>query len=97
MGTPTPKIVRLLGILKNHQVIILIDSGSTHNFGDTELATLLGILPKDEGAINVRVVNGQEVVSLSRSRDVNIKMAGSMFQVDLYVLPLAGCDVVLGI
>lgn len=28
-GTPTPKTMRLLGVLKNQQVIILIDSGST--------------------------------------------------------------------
>jgi hypothetical protein len=31
MGTPTPRTIRLLGFLKNHKVIVLIDSGSTHN------------------------------------------------------------------
>lgn len=81
----------------NHQVIILIDSGSTLNFLDAKLVVIIGSQTKGQDAIKVRVANGQEIVSPGNSRDVNIKMQGSIFQVDLYILPLASCDVVLGI
>jgi hypothetical protein len=76
-GTPTPKTMRLIGVLKNQQVIILIDSGITHNFLDSKLATLLGVMPKNEEEIQLKVANGQEIVSLGRSEDVSIKMHGT--------------------
>jgi len=96
-GTPSPKTMRIVGFLRLHQVIILIDSGSTHNFVDAKLAATLGIQPQPQEGIRVQVANGQEVVSPGRSREVEIKMQGSVFRSSLFILPLAGCDVVLGI
>jgi hypothetical protein len=96
-GTPTPKTMRLIGVLKNQQVIILIDSGSTHNFLDSKLAALLGLMPKSEEVIRVKVANGQEIVSSGRNDGVPLKLQGTQFHIDFFVLPLAGCDVVLGI
>jgi hypothetical protein len=42
-GTPAPKTMPIVGFLRFSQVIILIDSGSTHKFIDTKLANTLGI------------------------------------------------------
>jgi len=36
IGTPSPKTMRIVGILRYQQVIILIDYGSTHSFLDTK-------------------------------------------------------------
>jgi hypothetical protein len=44
-GSPNPKTMRVVGLLRFHQVVILIDSGSTHNFVDTKLGATLGIRP----------------------------------------------------
>jgi hypothetical protein len=96
-GTPSPKTMRIFGFLRLHQVIVLIDSGSTHNFVDAKLAATLGIQPQPHEGIRVQVANGQEIVSPGRSREVEIKMQGSVFRSRLFILPLAGCDVVLGI
>lgn len=94
-GTPTPKTMRLIGRSLNHKVIVLIDSGSTHNFVDVHLANLLGIQPKGQEAIKVRIANGQEVTSSGKSSVTTLKLQGTDFGV--YVIPLAGCDLVLGI
>jgi hypothetical protein len=74
---------------------VLIDSGSTHNFVDVHLAALLGIQPKGQDAIKVRIANGQKVTSLGKSSHTPLKFQGIEFVVQLYVLPLA--DLVLGI
>jgi hypothetical protein len=42
-GTPSPKTMRIVGFIRFHRVIVLIDSGSTHNFVDAKLAASLGI------------------------------------------------------
>jgi len=66
-GTPTPKTMRVVGTMKGQQVIVLVDSGSTHNFLDEKLATLLGVKPEGQGAIKVKVANGRKVHSPGKS------------------------------
>lgn len=58
---------------------------------------MLGITSTSKDAIKVRTSNGQKINSPWRSRDRTLKMQGNVFKVDLYIMPLAGCDVVLGI
>jgi hypothetical protein len=45
----------------------------------------------------VRIANGQEVTSPGKCSDLSLRMQGTEFVVGLYILPMAGCDVVLGI
>jgi hypothetical protein len=96
-GTPTPKTMRIVGFIKNQQVVILIDSGSTHNFLDESLARTLGIHSNGQDTIRVKIANGQELTSPGQSRETKVKMQGHIFSMDFYLLSLAGCDVVLGI
>jgi hypothetical protein len=96
-GTPNEKTMRLLGILRGQQVIILIDSGSTHNFVDEHVVKRMGLSSTKKEVIKVRIANGQQISSPGKCQDLSLKMQGTVFQVDLYALPLAGCDVVLGI
>jgi hypothetical protein len=76
---------------------VLIDSRSTNNFLYVNLDALLGIKPNGQEAIKVRIANGQEVISPGKSSNISLRLQGTKFLVDLCVLPLAGCDVVLGI
>jgi hypothetical protein len=89
--------MRIVGVLRNQQVIILIDLGSTHNFVDAKLAEVLGIVSTSRDAIKVRIANSQIISSLGKNHDVTVKMQGNLFKMDLYILPLAGCGIVLGI
>jgi len=96
-GSPSPKTMRVVGLLRYHQVVILIDSGSTHNFIDMKLAATLGIRPVKQDGILVQIANGQEVKSPGRSQRVEVKVQGTVFGTELFILPLAGCDIVMGI
>jgi hypothetical protein len=51
---------------------------------------------KQDG-IMVQIANGQEMRSPGRSQGVEVKVQGTVFRTELFILPLAGCDVVLGI
>lgn len=41
-----PETLRLLGHIANHQVMILVDGGSTHNFIQEPLVQQLGLSPQ---------------------------------------------------
>jgi len=96
-GTPHPKTMRLVGFLRLQLVVILIDSDSTHNFIDTKLAATLGIRPLVQDAIRVKIANGEEITSPGCCMEVEVKIQGSSFRTNFFILPLAGCDAVLGI
>jgi hypothetical protein len=96
-GTHNPKTMRIIGVLRNQQVVILIDSSSTHNFVDAKLAEVLGIISTSGDAIKVRIANGQIISSPGKNQNLTLKMQGNLYKMDLYILPLAGYDVVLGI
>lgn len=42
-GTPTLETFQLLGFLRHHQVIILVDESSTHNFIQLRMAKFLDL------------------------------------------------------
>jgi hypothetical protein len=66
------KTMRLIGLIHNQQVVILIDSSSTHNFIDSEAfpkLSLCDILPLQ---LRVRVANGNTIMSSRKCTDVQI-------------------------
>jgi hypothetical protein len=90
------KTMRVVGSLKI-RVVILIDSGSTHNFIDTSVVNKgsLGlILPHH---LQVRVANGATILSEGRCKSVSLRVQGHSITIDFYLIPLGGCDVVLGV
>jgi hypothetical protein len=96
-GTPNPRTMKLVGVLKNQQVVVLIDSGSAHNFVDAHLAKLLGLQVQFNQSLRVKIANGQDILSPSRSKELPLKIQKVVFQLEFYILSLAGCDIVLGI
>lgn len=78
-------------------VVVLIDSGSTHNFLDSGVAKKAKLPICAEKNVRVRVANGDHVVSEGLGRNVKVLMQGNFFTVNLFVMELVGCHMVLGI
>ncbi|KAG2666849.1 hypothetical protein I3843_15G081700 [Carya illinoinensis] len=97
LGSLNPKTMRIRGRIGNQAVTILIDSGSTHNFLDPALLTRVPLAVNEEERVKVKVANGDQIQSEGKAVGVNINMQGHLFTMDLYVLVLAGCDIVLGV
>ena len=78
-------------------VIILIDSGSTHNFISERTATLLRLLVVPTEPFKVQVANGDSLKCRGRFDEASLNLQGVVFSLTLYSLPLTGLDIVLGI
>nr|CAD1843957.1 unnamed protein product [Ananas comosus var. bracteatus] len=94
---PDYRTMRLCGTVKNRRIHILIGSGSTHNFLDAAVAAKLGCCAENIPAVNVTVADGNKLISSSTCRAFKWKMQGLEFKADLLLLPLRGCDMVLGV
>ncbi|CAN6454910.1 unnamed protein product [Victoria cruziana] len=98
MTSPNPpNSMRVLGLIGSKQVAVLVDTGATHNFLSLKVADSLEVRRKEHPMFEVTVGDGSKLQSYSMCPDVNLEIQGSSFIVDLYVLPIGGIDVVLGI
>jgi len=96
-GSIAPKTMRLVGFIRHKRVVILIDSGSTHNFIDPSGFTKLPLGDIIPLHLRVRVANGDMVSSSGKCNGVTLHVQGTAITTDFYLLSLGGCDVVLGI
>ena len=75
---------------------ILIDSGSTHNFLDVEVAKKLGCKTTSINPMRVDVANGSSLSCVAACKGLNWTLQGTQFHTDVLLLPLGNCDMVLG-
>ncbi|KAE8676919.1 hypothetical protein F3Y22_tig00111569pilonHSYRG00069 [Hibiscus syriacus] len=61
-GWTVPRTIRIKAIIGAHEVVALIDSGSTHNFISDRVAEMLRLPVKPTTSFTVRVSNGERFV-----------------------------------
>ncbi|GJU65015.1 transposon ty3-G gag-pol polyprotein [Tanacetum coccineum] len=89
--------MRVTGKVGKHEIHILVDCGSTHNFLDDSVAKRVGCSLKDTCPLAVTVGGGKELISTKACKDFVWQLQGETFKGDMMVLPLGGCEMVLGI
>lgn len=75
----------------------MVDSGSTHNFVDEQVARAVGCITVDIKPIRVTVANGCTLQCKLVCGNFKWSMQGQNFSADMWVLPLIGYDVILGV
>ncbi|XP_022041421.1 uncharacterized protein LOC110944001 [Helianthus annuus] len=97
MGVNSFSTMRIVGTIGTSQIQILIDSGSTHNFLDSKLASKLQRFTKGVPVMKVRVANGKNLDCSQLCQDFQWPMQGVWFKTDVLLLPLDNYDMVLGV
>ncbi|GJZ07085.1 reverse transcriptase [Tanacetum coccineum] len=88
------KTMRVIGTVGKHLLHIFIDCGSTHNFLDRNMAKHLGCNIRTTCPLSVTVADGNKLITTSKCK---WKFGPHPFSTDVMLLPLGGCDMVLGI
>ena len=96
-GWSTPKTMRITAKIRQHEVVVLIDSGSTHNFISEKVADMLHLSVVPTKPFTVKVANGTPLKCQGRFEHVHVILQGIPFSLTLYSLPLTGLDLVLGV
>ncbi|RRT44121.1 hypothetical protein B296_00026417 [Ensete ventricosum] len=85
------------GFLEQQSIIILIDTGSTHNFMSSEVATHLMLQKEYYNGFKVKVANDQILKCNQKCPRVKLILQEQDIVADYFLLPLDGFDIVLAI
>jgi hypothetical protein len=95
-GVEAPRSMRLMGTILGHEVLVLVNSGSSHTFLISTLgAQLSGSSALDNG-LWVKVANGATVCCSSQFKNAQWEVQGYEFTSDFKVIFLQHIDIVLG-
>jgi predicted aspartyl protease len=83
-------------LLFGHPVIILFDSGASHDFMSSTCAKRAKLALTDAKTSYMISTPGGQVVAKHIAREVPLKLAGQVFPTHLIVLDGQGIDVILG-
>ncbi|KAH9792244.1 hypothetical protein KPL71_004039 [Citrus sinensis] len=96
-GWAAPQTMRVKAKIGPHEIIVLVDSGSTHNFINSHLANMLQLPVQPTSAFPVKVANGEKVICQGKHDKVHVLIQDIPFELTLYSLLITGLDVVLGV
>ncbi|KAK4389794.1 hypothetical protein Sango_2316400 [Sesamum angolense] len=96
-GSPSPRTLRLRGSVCSFPVTILVDSGSSHNIIQPRIAHHLRLALQPLAPFDVLVGNGDALCCSGFCLSVSLVLQGHSFTVPLYVIPIHGADLVLGV
>lgn len=96
-GDEVPHLMSVEGKLQGRPVSVLIDTGSTHNFICEKSALVLGCHMEVQPAFDVVVGDRSTLRCRVKCHMERLEIQGFHFSVQLYILAMAGADLVLGI
>lgn len=96
-GTEHPQTIRVPGKLKNKEVIVLIDGGSTHNFIDQSIVSKFGLALVKDKKLQVMVANREKIECVGQCQAFTLIIQGLPVTTDFYVVPVIACQMVLGV
>jgi hypothetical protein len=95
-GKDTPETMKIYGRFGRSVFLVLINSGSTHNFMCLALARLLKLQLAEEGGMDMIIASVEKICSPSKCVQIPIELQGKIFIVDFCIMQLEGYGVVLG-
>ncbi|XP_031479944.1 uncharacterized protein LOC116250461 [Nymphaea colorata] len=92
-----PDAMRVIGQIGKRNVLVLLDSGATHNFVGDHLAQELKCTIEEHPTLKVLVANGECLPCTRKCANVELVLQKIPYTVDLLVVPLPSVDIILGV
>lgn len=90
------EVMRLKGSINDVPIAVFVDCGSATNFLNPFIAHKLGLTVFPAARFQFTTASGQSLTPSSEVRDVTVQIQGYSFTSHFLLLPVAGCDLVLG-
>ncbi|KAF7842448.1 Retrotransposable element Tf2 [Senna tora] len=96
VGITGGRTMKLVGKIKGEEVLIMIDSGASHNFISTSLVDKMSLPKVKMSSYTVTVRDGHSVKSEGRCKKLKVELQGTTLMQDFYLFDLGEVDLILG-
>eukprot|EP00253_Pinus_taeda_P024423 PITA_24423 len=94
-GISSPQTLKIRGFIKHRQVVVLIDSGSTHNFIHQKVAEAVHCFVRAVSNFQVQIVDGSTTKCEGHYQNVKLQMGDYQLKTHMFAIHMGGCDIVL--
>jgi hypothetical protein len=95
-GFSTPQTLKLIGYIKHRKVIILVDSGSTHNFIHRCIAQETSFYIRAVNNFQIMISNAGSMKCGGRCENACLQIGDYHVKSHMFSIDMGGCDIVLG-
>jgi hypothetical protein len=95
-GFYAPQTLNLIGYIKHRKVIILVDSGSTHNFIHRRIAQETHCYIHAVNNFQIMIANGGSMKCGRHCENARLQIGDYHLKSHIFVIDMGGCDIVLG-
>jgi hypothetical protein len=95
-GFSAPQTLKLIGCIKHRKVIILVDSGSTHNFIHHHIAQETHCYIHAINNFQIMIANGGSTKCGGNCENVRLQIGDYHLKSHMFAIDMGGCDIVLG-
>jgi hypothetical protein len=95
-GFSAPQTLKLIYYIKHRKVIILVDSGSTHNFIHRRIAQETRCYIHVVNNFQIMITNGGSMKCGGRCENVHLQIGDYHLKSHMFAIDMGGCDIVLG-
>jgi hypothetical protein len=95
-GFSTPQTLKLIGYIKHRKVIILVDSGSTHNFIHCRIAQETNYYIHAVNNFQIMISNGGSMKCGGRCENVCLQIGQYHMKSHMFSIDMGDCEIMLG-
>ena len=96
IGFSAPQTPKLIGYIKHQKVIILVDSGSTHNFIHRHISQETNWYIWEVKNFPIMISNGGSMKCGGNCENVCLQTSQYHMKSHMFAINMGGCDIVLG-
>jgi hypothetical protein len=91
-----PQTLNIIGYIKHMKVIILVDSGSTHNFIHLRIAQETHCYIHEVNNFQIMISNGDSMKCGGHCENVHLQIGDYHLKSHMFAIDMGSCDIVLG-
>jgi hypothetical protein len=95
-GFSAPQTLKLIGYIKHQKVIILVDSGSTHNFIHRHISQETHCYIYALNNFQIMIANGGSMKCGGHCENVHLQIGDYHLKSHMFAINMGSCDIVLG-
>jgi hypothetical protein len=95
-GFSSPQTLNIIGYIKHRKVIILVDSGSTHNYIHCHIAQENNFYICAVNNFQIMIANGGSMKCGGHCENVCLQIGEYHLKYHMFGIDMGGCDILLG-